>query len=128
MHVRNVLVRVLLPDDRLDAAVAAYETLFGQPARRRFDYPETGLRLAQVGQVLLIAGPAAALDRFRATAMTFLVTGIDDYARWLPTIGATVVEPPKRVPSGRNMLVRHPEATLVEYVEHDEPHPDDDLK
>jgi hypothetical protein len=30
-----------------------------------------------------------------------------------------ITEPPKRVPTGSNMRVRHPDGTVVEYVEHD---------
>ena len=33
-------------------------------------------------------------------------------------LGAAIVEPPKPVPTGSNMRVRHPDGTLVEYVEH----------
>ncbi|MHA6721700.1 VOC family protein [Sphingomonas sp. RS2018] len=127
MRIRNLLTRHLLPLDDLDAAVAQYQGMFGQEARMRFDYPEMGLKLAQVGQLLLIGGSDAALAPFRATDMTFLVEGIADYAATLPATGATIVDPVKRVPSGRNMLVRHADGALVEYVEHDRPHPDDDV-
>ncbi|MFB9265617.1 hypothetical protein ACFFWD_21100 [Bradyrhizobium erythrophlei] len=41
--------------------------------------------------------------------------------------GATILEAPKAVPTGRNMLVRHPDQTRVEYVEHRDKHPADML-
>jgi hypothetical protein len=44
------------------------------------------------------------------------------FARHLPTLGAEIVNGPKDVPTGRNMLVRHPDGTLIEYVEHRHKH------
>jgi hypothetical protein len=46
---------------------------------------------------------------------------LDSLAEWrreLTALGAEIVEPPKRVPTGSNMRVRHPDGALVEYVEH----------
>jgi hypothetical protein len=37
------------------------------------------------------------------------------------------LETPKPVPTGWNMLVRHPDGMLVEYVEHRDKHPGDIL-
>ncbi len=126
MHIRGVLTRQLVAIDELDVAIAMYETLFRQSVRLRFDYPERSLRIAQVGQVLLIGGSRDSLDPFRDTAMTFLVSDLTAYAAYLPTIGATIVRAIQQVPSGRNMLVRHRDRSLVEYVEHDHPNPADD--
>ncbi len=122
MRIRNVLVRRLLPLEAIDAAVAEYEALFGEPARLRFDYPEMELRLVQVGQILFIGGSDAALAPFRATAMTFMVDDIAAFAAYLPPTGATILDGIRHVPTGRNMLVRQRDGALVEYVEHDSPH------
>jgi predicted enzyme related to lactoylglutathione lyase len=126
VRIRSVLARRLVPIDQLDTAVYAYERLFDQPARLRFEYPEKSLRLAQVGQLLIIGGSDTSLEPFRDTAMTFLVDDIDAYATHLPSVGATIVRPIQHVPSGRNMLVRQPDGALIEYVEHDHPNPADD--
>ena len=127
MKILNILARRCLPLEELDAAVAFYEALIGQKARLRFDYPEYDLRLAQVASILFIAGTDASLERFRAAHLTFLVEDLDAFAAHLPTVGAAVIDPPKSVPTGRNMLVRHPDQTLVEYVEHRDKHPADVL-
>ncbi|TXL71506.1 hypothetical protein FHP25_29435 [Vineibacter terrae] len=58
---------------------------------------------------------------FRAGVARFC--GIAEFARHLPTVGAEVINGPKDVPTGQNMLVRHPDGTLVEYVEHRHKHP-----
>jgi hypothetical protein len=39
------------------------------------------------------------------------------WQRALAVLGADIVEPPKPVPTGSNMRVRHQDGTLVEYVE-----------
>lgn len=52
------------------------------------------------------------------TQITFLVDSIDDFRNWLLGAGAVVLEEPKKVPTGRNMRVRHPDGTIIEYVEH----------
>ena len=41
------------------------------------------------------------------------------WQRALAVLGADIVEPPRPVPTGSNMRVRHQDGTLVvEYVEH----------
>jgi predicted enzyme related to lactoylglutathione lyase len=127
MKVLNILVRRYLPLEELDKTVAFYEALVGQKARLRFDYPEYNLRLAQVGSILFVAGTEKSLAPFVETQATFMVEDIESYAAHLPTIGAVVLLPPKPVPTGWNMLVRHPDGMRVEYVEHRDKHPSDRL-
>ena len=127
MKVLNILVRRCLPLEALDAAVAFHERLIGQPARLRFDYPEYDLKLAQVASILFIAGTQKSLAPFTATHATFMVDDISAFETHLPTVGASIVETAKSVPTGWNMLARHPDGTLVEYVQHRNPHPDDRL-
>lgn len=128
MRVLNILARRCLPLEDFDAAVAFHETVVGQSARLRFDYPRYGLRLAQVGNLLFIGGSAVDLAPFRATHATFLVDDLEAFARHLPTVGAAVIDPPKAVPTGWNMLVLHPDGTRVEYVQHHTPHPADHMR
>lgn len=127
MKVLNILVRRCVPLERFDETVAAYESLIGQRARLRFDYPEHQLKLAQVASLLFIGGSELSLAPFTATHATFMVDDIEGFARQLPQQGAEVLEPPKSVPTGWNMLVRHADGMLVEYVEHRDKHPADVL-
>ena len=127
MQILNILTRRCLPLDAFEAAVAFYEQLIGQPRRLSFDYPAYQLKLAQVASILFIGGSAESLSPFVATDATFMVDDLDGYAEHLPSVGADIVEPPKDVPTGRNMLVRHPDGMLVEYVEHRNKHPADML-
>lgn len=113
-----VMIRRLLPADRLEPAIVFYEQLLGEPCDLRFDYPEMELSLASVGAVLLIAGSERALAPFAATDATLLVASLEQAAARVRAGGGEIVEEPKAVPTGRNMLARHPDGALVEYVEH----------
>ena len=118
MKALRALTRIYLDPGHLDAAIGFYEEIFGEPCRLRFAYPAVGLELAEVGAVLLLCGTEEALRRFRPTLMTVMVDSLAEWQHALAAIGADMVEPPKRVPTGSNMRVRHPDGTLVEYVEH----------
>lgn len=127
MKVLNILVRRYLPLDRFEDSVRFHEAIIGQKARLRFHYPAYNLELAQVASILFIAGTPESLAPFVNTHATFMVEGIAAFARHLPTVGAEIINGPKDVPTGQNMLVRHPDGTLVEYVEHRHKHPADRL-
>jgi predicted enzyme related to lactoylglutathione lyase len=127
MKVLNILVRRYLPLDRFETAMTFYEVLIGQKARLRFDYHEHDLRLAQVSSILFVAGTEKSLAPFVETEATFMVDDIQAFAAHLPTVGAHMLKPPKAVPTGWNMLVRHPDGMRVEYVEHRDKHPADRL-
>ncbi len=125
MKVLNILVRRYLPLVALDAAVRFHEQIIGQKARLRFHYPQYDLELAQVGSILFIAGTPESLAPFVNTHATFMVDGIAAFAQHLPSVGAEILEGPQDVPTGQNMLVRHPDGMLIEYVEHRDKHPAD---
>jgi predicted enzyme related to lactoylglutathione lyase len=127
MKILNILVRRCLPLERFDAAVSFHEELIGQKARLRFDYPAYQLKLAQVASMLFIAGTEESLAPFVATHASFMVDDLQAYASYLPTVGAEILRPPKVVPTGWNMLARHPDGSLIEYVEHRHKHPADQL-
>jgi predicted enzyme related to lactoylglutathione lyase len=125
MRVLNILARRCLPLEKFDTTVTFYENLIGQRARMRFEYPAYGLRLAQVANQLLIGGNPESLFAFTATNATYLVDDIQAYALYLPTIGVEVLRSAQAGPSGWNMLARHPDGAIVEYVQHHDPHPAD---
>ncbi|KKG17930.1 glyoxalase [Methanosarcina sp. 2.H.T.1A.6] len=116
MKILKTLSRLYIPD--LNPALEFYEELLGTPATMRFKIPQIGLELAQVGDILLIAGSDEALKPFRSTQATFLVDSLDDSRAYLEEKGAEIIRGPVKVPTGRNMTVRHPDGAVVEYVEH----------
>ncbi|MDE9542788.1 VOC family protein [Xenorhabdus bovienii] len=127
MKILNILVRRYLPLEHFEDAVSFHEKITNKKARKHFDYDEYQLKLAAVSSILFIGGTEESLKPFTATNMTFLVEDIHAWEQHLPTIGAHVLEPIKTVPTGWNMLVRHPDNTLVEYVEHKDKHPEDNV-
>lgn len=118
MKILDVLTRVYLPPDTLEQAITFYEGLFGQPCRLRFTYAAARLELAQVGGMLLIAGSADDLEPFLATRTTIIVDSLEACRRYLEQAGVQLLSPPREVPTGRNMRVKHPDGLVVEYVEH----------
>lgn len=121
MKVLQTLVRIYLSPEALDPTLAFYEDLFREKCRLRFVHSAARLELAQVGNVLLLAGTEEALRPFRSTAATFVVDDLAEYREFLVRSGATILSDAKDVPTGRNMRVEHPEGLVVEYVQFGEP-------
>lgn len=127
MKILNVLTRRCIPVGVFNETVQFYQALIGQPPRLAFDYPEYDLKLVQIGSLLLIGGTAESLAPFQATQATFLVSSIHDWEKSLPAMGAIILNPARTVPTGWNMLVRHPDGMQVEYVEHRTKNPADNI-
>lgn len=118
MKILNILTRCCIPISEMEDTVLFYENLMNQKARLRFEYPEMKLRLAQVASILIIAGDEVSLAPFIHTDATYYVSNIEGYSQHLPRIGAQIIEKIQEVPTGKNMLVKHPDGQLIEYVEH----------
>ncbi|WP_341528560.1 VOC family protein [Nostoc sp. UHCC 0302] len=117
MQILKVLTRVYLNPTDLDDAIAFYENLFKESCWLLFQYSETDLELAGVGSILLIAGSAEALSPFKSTQATFLVDSLHDFREALTEQGAVILAEPNKVPTGANMRARHPDGTIIEYIE-----------
>jgi predicted enzyme related to lactoylglutathione lyase len=108
MQILKVLTRVYLNPTDLDDAIAFYESLFTERCWLWFQYSETGLELAGVGSILLIAGSTEALSPFKSTHATFLVDSLNDFREALTEQGAVILAEPSKVPTGVNMRAMHP--------------------
>lgn len=118
MQVLRVYVRVYLAPSALDDAIAFYEAVTGELCALRFSHPDAGLEVAAVGALLLIAGPPERLALIQTTQATLLVDNLDAARDIVIAAGASILEEPHHVPTGRNMRVRHPDGKIFEYVEH----------
>jgi hypothetical protein len=118
LKILKVLSRIYLVDTELNSVISFYERLLDEPCKLRFTHPVLGLELAQIGSVLLIAGPEEKMESVRSTQLTILVDSLKECQDLLKRLGAEVIEGPNRVPTGSNMRVRHPDGIIVEYVEH----------
>lgn len=115
MNALKIFSRVYVND--LDASIAFYEALTGATCESRFAYKEKALELAQIGNLLLIAGSEQALAPFRATSFTILVDSISEYKEFLLNNGAVIIRDITNVPTGFNMTAKHNDGTIAEYVE-----------
>ncbi|AKB54407.1 MULTISPECIES: VOC family protein [Methanosarcina] len=116
MKILQTLSRLYVND--LNSALEFYEELLGSPKAMRFAIPQIGLELVQIENVLLIAGSDEALKLFRSTQATFLVDSLNEFKAYLEEKGAEIIRGPNKVPTGRNMTVKHPDGSVIEYVEH----------
>lgn len=103
--------------DDMDTAVAFYEKLLDQKCAMRFCYDEVHLELAQIADVLILAGTDESLKPFIETKATFVVDSIAAFKDFLLKNGALIVRDIKQVPTGMNMTMKHADGIVVEYVE-----------
>lgn len=116
MKILQTLSRLYVND--LNSTLKFYEELLGSSAAMRFEIPQIGLELAQIENILLIAGSDEALKSFRSTQATFLVDSLYEFKAYLEEKGVEILRGPDKVPTGRNMTVKHPDGSVIEYVEH----------
>jgi hypothetical protein len=117
MKILQVITRLYLSREQLETSVSFYESLFGERSRLRVTYPG-GIEAVQVGSLLLMAGPAQALEPFRATQANFLVDSLSEWKDFLKKGGATFIEEQHQAPTGPEMRVKHPDGTVIKYVQY----------
>lgn len=116
MKILKTLSRLYVND--LESAIEFYEELLGTPVSRSIKISQISLELAQIGDILLIAGSDEDLKPFRSTQATFLVDSLDEFKAYLEEKGAKIIRGPTKVPTGRNMTLKHVDGSIIEYVEH----------
>lgn len=84
--------------------------------RLRFSLP-TGLELALVGEVLVLAGPAEALEPVRATQVTLIVDDLEETLATGRNRSGRLVRGPFQAPTGQSATLAYPGGAVVEYVE-----------
>ena len=116
MKVLKILSRIYV--NNLDDHIDFYENLLDSKTELRFSMPEAGLELAQVGNILIIAGGEESLKPFKRTKATILVDSVYQFKTFLEEKGSKIIRGPSKVPTGTNMTVQHPDGSLFEYVQH----------
>lgn len=112
MDILGTSLRVCVDD--LDAAVPVYEKLASAEAARFESGP---VSVAAVGPFFLMSGPQEHLDVLRKIAATLAVQDVDQAQTDLETVGAEIITGPKPTPAGRNLVARHPDGSVFEYVD-----------
>ncbi|NGN65392.1 VOC family protein [Streptomyces sp. A7024] len=100
--------------DELEPAIAVYERLTGEQALR---FERSGVSVAAVGCFLLMSGPPATVDVLRKVAATLAVKDVDEALHTLREVGAEIIAGPSPTPIGRNLVARHPDGSVFEYVD-----------
>lgn len=75
------------------------------------------LEVINIDNLLIIAGTEKELDSVRSTMATFSVDSLQEYREFLLNSGATIIKDIKKVPTGWNMIVKHKDGIVVEYVQ-----------
>jgi predicted enzyme related to lactoylglutathione lyase len=115
MKVKQILNRIYV--NEMDQAVAFYENLLDEKCSMRFEHKQFHLELAQVGSILVICGTDEVLESFKNTKATFIVDSIIEFKNFLLENDATIIKDVKKTPTGLNMIVKHFDGMIVEYVE-----------
>ncbi len=106
----GVLARIYVDD--IDAALPLYRELADGASPHRFAFRR--LRLAKVGSFLLIEG---ADEEIRSHSATIAVRDVDAVARAIEEAGGELIEGPAPGPSGPRLIARHPDGSIIEYVQ-----------
>lgn len=119
MQIIKIMTPIYVND--LEKAISFYEDLLQTKVRNRFYYAEKKLDIAVIGQFLIIGGTNESLAEVRNISLSFLVDNIHTFKDWLLDNGAVIIQDIKKVPTGYNMIVKQPDGTVAEYVQHVSP-------
>ncbi|GAA0478910.1 VOC family protein [Streptomyces stramineus] len=112
MNILGTSLRVCVDD--LEGAIGVYERLTGAEALR---FRRGGVAVAAVGCFFLMSGPERELSILRKITATIAVTDVDEALDDLRSVGADIIAGPVPTPIGRNLVARHPDGTVFEYVD-----------
>ncbi|UNO39231.1 VOC family protein [Streptomyces sp. MST-110588] len=112
MDILGTSLRVCVDD--LDSAIAVYERLTGAQAMR---FRHGGVSVAAVGCFFLMSGPEQQMAVLRRITATLAVEDVDEAVADLTAVGAQIVAGPLPSPIGRNVIARHPDGSVFEYVD-----------
>lgn len=115
MDILGTSLRVCVGD--LNAAVPVYERLANAEAVR---FAQGPVEVAAVGPFFLMSGPEEHLEVLRKIAATLAVQDVDEAVADLTAVGAQIIAGPKTTPIGRNLVARHPDGSVFEYVDRQE--------
>lgn len=115
MKVAEVFSRIYVND--IESAIPFYEGLLNTKCARRFEYSEMGLELANIGPLIIVAGPDSALEQFRETRATFIVDSVEEVKTFILCENGVVVRDIRKVPTGYNLTMRHADGSVIEYVQ-----------
>jgi hypothetical protein len=99
----------------LDATLPLLEAIVGRPADLRFAFDD--LELGAIGDFLVIAGSPEALAKHREATGPVVVSDLAELEATVVAAGAQIVAPVAESATGSFLYARHPDGSLVEYVQ-----------
>ncbi len=112
MELLGTSLRVCVDD--LDAAIGVYERITGAEAAR---FSQGPVSAAAVGPFLLLSGPPGPMEILRMVTATLAVRDVEEAATVLKEVGAEILAGPTSTSIGRNLVARHPDGSVFEYVD-----------
>lgn len=100
----------------LEPTVAFYEKLLDKKCCFRHTFSEFKLELAQVDDILILAGSPEALLPVQGTKAVFIVDEINVFKEYFSDIGAVFIKDVKETQMGWNMIIKHPQDQYKSYV------------
>ncbi len=109
-NVVAVLARVYVDD--IEAAAPLYEALTQGERPHRFNFRD--MHLAKIGSFLLVQG---ADEGVRSHSATVAVRNVGIVAEAISAASGELLEGPDVGPNGPRLVARHPDGTIVEYIQ-----------
>lgn len=103
--------------ENVEQSLALLQQLVGREVDMRFKMPADGLEIVAIGDFCLVGGAAEVLAPIRACQGPLIVDDLTATTAALLAGGAEITKPEAQSPSGRYLYARHPDGTLVEYVQ-----------
>ncbi len=99
----------------LDLTLRTLQPLHKNKPHLRFDFAPW--QLAAIGDILVVAGTDDSLAPIRGSYGPWIVGDLQEARELLLRSGATIVKDIVDVPTGTMLYARHPDGTVVEYVQ-----------
>jgi len=117
MQILEQCLRLYTSTKKLDEVVQFYEKLQNTRCERRLLIAESGIVVAKVGGMLILAKNDPFPDHISAIQAIFYVDRLDEIVAWCAANGAEILKAPHAVTAGGNATVRNPDGLLAEYFE-----------
>jgi len=101
----------------MDLSLGFLEHLTGQKPDYRFKLPEMGIEVSGLADFCVVAGSKEKRYPLRALQGPLIVDDLAATEKFLVGAGAVITKPNQATVTGRNLFARHPDGSVLEYVE-----------
>ena len=101
--------------DDAEKTLALLQPLHAGQPHLRFRFNDWDL--IGIGDILIVGGTDESIAPIRGSIGPLIVDDLDETLTLLETAGAEITQRPVDVPTGRMLYARHPDGSIVEYVQ-----------